>query len=683
MMPLGSAMRRFRVLLFLPAILLAIDFVWLLIRGSWTSSLVVVLMAIGSWLGARYLALTAKQSAAASSSTVRQPADGIPEGESKPGADAGPATGVALAATSMRAIDAESGAPVERGRPDVGESIFGQGFCALGLLLAVVTQAILVYLPEGLKLPPSYVSALQPIWPHSAQVVYACGLGVAGMVAFALGTRVLIRQMCQGLEAERFPSWSQPLPVLPVSLLMAAGFLNLCWVLLKLSTTAYDPMYARWYAVAILLLLSGLAWGERDRFAQTAEAISALGRSRLLEAGFVVATLALFLYLSVFDLGSWYYSALGDEHAFFFTSRQMAQGQVFNLFSQNGTYGIIPYLSSYFEGKVMQLVGISGIGWKVSIILQVAVGLVALYGLARALYGPRVAVLALGMLAPAHYLLAYDHTGYANIETLTPAVLALFFLVIGAREGSRLLLTLSGVCAALGWYTYYPSRTTIFIVAASVLFAMRPQNWLRVGIPLLAGFALLFLPLFIVNGSDIVSAMLSQSGQGGSSEVVANRSLLPLYNSGRSFLAFNYNEHDGPYLCGSLAEPITALLLLLGIARAFATWGDRRSRLLLVWFFFSTITCGVLSKYDYVSVSRLNYLLPIVVLLAALAADQAIEVCRAWVPRRLAWYFTALAVTVVLGASGFSNLHRWFVETPGNYASTPDALAVRAISEPR
>src|SRR6185312_5088208 len=124
------------------------------------------------------------------------------------------------------------------------------------------------------------------------------------------------------------------------------------------------------------------------------------------------------------------------------------------------------------------------------------------------------------------------------------------------------------------------------------------------------------------------------------------------------------------------------LLFALGLGYCLAAWRYMRSRLLLVWFALAVTTTGILSKYDYVSVSRLNYLLPAVVLLAALACDRACSALQSITPEKRRTLVAWTSIAVVLGAATFGNLHRWFVEDPANLPSTPEALAVRVISQP-
>jgi hypothetical protein len=294
-----------------------------------------------------------------------------------------------------------------------------------------------------------------------------------------------------------------------------------------------------------------------------------------------------------------------------------------------------------------------------------------------------VALFALAVLATSHYLLAYGHTGYPNLEALLPGVLALFLFVLGTRRSSIALLLAAGLVAGLGWYTYYTSRTTIVILGVVTLLTVRPRDWSAALAPIAVGFGIVVMPLFAVSKLDTLGKMFDQTGSGSTTEIVANRTLLPWWNAGRSLLAFNYNTHDGPWLSGSLLEPLSAGLFVLGLVLIVFGWRDTRARLLLTWFGIGLVVAGVLSKYDYVSVSRLNFLIPVAAIFCGLAAERltrALERGRSRTMQR-AVFPVVLAVCVV--GAGWGNLTRWFVATPALVPTTSTSVAIRVVEDPR
>lgn len=550
----------------------------------------------------------------------------------------------------------------------------------IALAMAAAAQWMLEVRPPSLKVPSGLANAVRPVWPHPDAVVSAIGVFVLAMLCFGLAARRLWGDATQPTVNVRLPGLRRPCWLTLVLAVAGLGLFSV--VLVWLQTTPYAPSYPRWLSLALALLFAALAWNERGRVRLRETGV--LPRADIvLETLSVFAMAGVFIWLNTFDLRSWYYFSLGDEHGFYAASLQMAKGQtVRNLFDQRGAFDIIPVMSSYWSGMLMRIFGMDGIGWKETVIVPAAVSLVATYLLARALYGRRLAVITLGMLVTAHYLLAYAHTGYDNIEPLLPNGCALLLFAGGIRVESPLLLALSGLCAALGWYTYYPSRTTIFILGAAVALMVRWRDWVPVGAVILAGFAALFLPFLVVNKTAVIMRMLEQSGVGPTQEYASNRLMLPIWNVGRSLLAFNYNTHPGPYLYGSLAEPVTAALLPLGLAYAVATWRDVRSRFLLVWFVIGITATGVLSKYDFVSTSRLNFMMPVVALFAALAADRLLDGLELLTSRRARRVISVCGVCIILGVVSWGNLYRWFVVSPRGVPSSPQAMTLRAMEQP-
>lgn len=552
----------------------------------------------------------------------------------------------------------------------------------LAMILVACGQWLLVAQPNVLSLSPDLSSALQPVWPTPGPVLLAIALFLIALPCYTTALRSALPDSSIGVEAMRRGEIARS--VWPTMALCFPGLGLQGWVLLQLATTAYAPAYPRWFLLSVVLLVLSLAWNERGRLHRLA-ARSASQRARLAAEGLVVLALTtLFVCLNAVDLASWFYTGLGDEYAFYGTSTLLARGtDGINLFSQHGAYDVIPWLSSYVEGKMMAVFGINSFGWKMSLTLEAALALVALYFLARTLYGWRVAIVALGMLASSHYLFAYAHTGYPNLEILLPTISSILFFYLGIRSGSWLCLFLCGIGAGLGWYTYYPSRTTIIIVMTTTLFVVPWRDWLKAWTWLLAGFALLWLPMLLVNRNALFDTMLAQTGGGATAEPQANRALLPVWNLGRSILAFNYNTYNGPYVFGSLAEPITAAFFLLGLGYAIGTWRDIRSRLLLSWFVIGTITTGVLSKYDHVSVSRLLYQLPVVALLAAWAFDQMLTLISVYLPIRVRGVAASFAIVALISAVSYLNLHRWYVEMPTHLPSGSEAVLMRTALDSR
>jgi hypothetical protein len=432
--------------------------------------------------------------------------------------------------------------------------------------------------------------------------------------------------------------------------------------------------------VALVLVLGAIAWEESDRLRLPTS--SRPTTRSVAEALCVICLIGLFYWFNTFDLENWYYSCIGDEHAFYGASMEMAEGRSnWNLFSQKGVYGYHPVLSSYWSGLQMRfLLGVDGSGWKAAVVFTTCLSLLVGYLLIRQLFGVRLGLMALGILSTCHYLYAYAHTGYNNLEALLPSAAALLCLIVGLGRGSSALLILSGVWAGLGWYTFYSARASLILLGAVLAVAVRPRSWIPVGTAILFGFGLLFLPFFKVNQGDLLTRMVSESWLGGSTEAVANLRLLPIWNLGRSLLAFNYNAKTGHYLTGSLVEPLTAALFLLGVGAVLARGQDIRNRLILCWIGIGFMVTGVLSKHDHVSVSRMHFIMIPVASIAALALDRLL-VRREQSSGESRAVETGVVVTVVLLLVAGSNFYRWFVKTPAQYTTTADSLVIRTLDQ--
>ncbi len=549
---------------------------------------------------------------------------------------------------------------------------------AASLASAAAAQVILAALPGHLRLPRALEDALRPMWPDA-------GAAALGLAVFVVAAALAARASRSCVAADAWQAFSLELrgaratrrAVLAPA---AVGGCVLAWVLVRAWTGHEGLGLAGAFLVALLAFFVSLTAleGFPVRRVPGRRPITAAG---LVEAAYVIGAVAVFWVAATHDLGSWYYSVLGDEYAFYDAAAAFARGEgIGSLFSQRGAYGIIPVLSAFLQGQSMRLFGTDAVGWKTATLVPLAAALPLFYLLARAMYGRLTAALALGFLATSHYLLAYAHTGYPNLEPLLPSIAAMLLLVHGLDRGSRLLLAGAGALAGAGWYTYYTSRVAIVIIAVAIPLVARRAAWRRglgwVG----AGFLLAVSPLVATSKWEVVSRMLQQAGNGPTAEYARNHALLPLWNLGRSILAFNYNRHNGPYLLGSLAEPVTAALLLAGVGWLLGSWRDGRSRLLLAWLALGVAAVGVLSKYDYVSVSRLNFLLPAVALCAAVAAREGVRALGDAAGGRTA---PALAAASLLGVSAFLNLDRFFVQAPAQVGSTPEAVVFRVALDPR
>ncbi|MEJ7763584.1 MAG: glycosyltransferase family 39 protein [Thermomicrobiales bacterium] len=554
------------------------------------------------------------------------------------------------------------------------------------VLLAALGQWVLSSRAEPVGLPPQVMVHLAPMWPATASAVAAIALFLLAMPLYGYAVGRLAngdRWASFGVSA---PARSRTDGTVGTAVFLGViGLAIIAGISLLLSTGAYYPSYPRWYALGLTLVVAAFAWHERERFREWSRLFRARWRRLLPEIAAVVALLAVFVFLGTFDLDDWRYASIGDEGTFFYVARSFATGgeQGRNLFSQDGVYGYHPVLGTYVVGQLMRVFGTDGVGWKTATLVPVAVALALGYLLARAWYGRRTALVFLGLAVTAHYLLAFTHTGYNNLDSLLFSIGAMLFFTLGLRQASPLFLVLSGIAAGFGWYTFYSSRTVIVLLAAAVVLTVRPRRWVQTSTMIGIGFLAVIIPLFAVNRSEVIGQMLRQSGGGDRGKAGDNNDVLLLWNAGRSLLAFNYNTKHYLYTSGSLVEPVTAVLFVLGLGLCLMTFSDARSRLLVAWFGLGITITGILSPYDHVTVTRLHYVLPVVLLFAALAVDRTLKAWPVRRPTRVSrTVMTILVVGVILGA-GASNLNRWLVVSREESPTSPNTVSIRVLRDDR
>jgi hypothetical protein len=286
--------------------------------------------------------------------------------------------------------------------------------------------------------------------------------------------------------------------------------------------------------------------------------------------------------------------------------------------------------------------------------------------------------LATSIFASSHYLFAYAHTGYNNIHALAPSVWALAALVYGIQRRSALSLYASGVLAGLGFYTFFSARATIAIIVVFLLTQRGLRRTISSLRPIVIGFILTATPMFVVSRIDTISVMVAEV-PGGYSAAVSGPALQRIAeNATRNLLAFNFNADNHHYVTGSLLDPLTAVLAVLGIGLAIRHLRRPAFRLLLIWIGIGAVVTGVLSPYPGVAISRLNFLVPPLAVLAAFALVEGWRTARFTArPSSLRWSGPIAAILFAIAIVGLNYNQFWRV-SPGEFHLSPMAIAVGA-----
>ncbi len=446
------------------------------------------------------------------------------------------------------------------------------------------------------------------------------------------------------------------------------------YLLLRLANHHYDRGYRWWMAAAVFWVLITLMVIDR------ADGRLSLPRIRwphLLEVILVLALAGTFVGINARDLDNWRYSAIGDEGAFWDFGQRVIRGDPLNWFSQAGVYGNHPILSSVWQALVMRIFGSGLFGWKMASVLSIALTFPLFYWLLRQLLGVRVAAFGTLFLAASHYLFSYAHTGYENVFTLFPTTAALAFFVAGLRRTSYTLLFIAGFFAGLGWYTYYSSRSAIIMLAVAVVLmgrrGLRPEIAAAVG----AGFLISAMPIFATNKYDVIRQMLLLS---------SSQTHQPFFdkitqNTPRTFLAFSFNPSNIHYVAGALMDSVSFTLAVAGVGVAIRGIRNDAYRLIVIWLLVGAVVSGLLSSYEFVSISRLNFLMPPMAALAGIGIDRLIA-AAGWPAQRPSFErivgvaaFAALAPLVFI-----INGQHFFIYSARHNPTTPETVVVRELT---
>ena len=401
----------------------------------------------------------------------------------------------------------------------------------------------------------------------------------------------------------------------------------------------------------------------------------------------VIALVGVFVGLNTHDLTDWYYSALGDEYAHYNFARDLAENGLRRPFDLDGVYSDInPVMTSIYPAVVMRLFGIDNFGWKLSLIISVAVAIPGMYILGHVLAGRAGAFVAAAVLAFSHYILAFMHTGYPNTDVLPIIVWAIALFALGIRRGSSALMYAGGVVAGIGILMNIVANAAI---AVSVLYALSHSGVRKRVISLLPwalGVALTAAPMLIANQDYVISFFLAKIVGPGSQHASEYDSALSriLANAAQNLTAFNYNSRASHYVSGSLLDPVSAVLATLGLAYCLGTVSRASSRLMLILFAVLATGTALLSPYPYVPITRMSgMLIPLALMAGVLVArfsDGAVSPSTGATAGVLGGRALQISALSILAAAVLAlNAWQFWVATPQVFQHTREAVAIGAM----
>jgi 4-amino-4-deoxy-L-arabinose transferase-like glycosyltransferase len=385
-----------------------------------------------------------------------------------------------------------------------------------------------------------------------------------------------------------------------------------------------------------------------------------------------------------FDIDSWYYSAIGDEYAFFNFAKEIAIGKVkisilplpntVSVLDQNGVYGIVPIAVSVYQAFVMKIFGINHHGWIIASILSVIFSFFPFYFLIKLIFDAKTALLTLIIYASSHLLWAFTHLGYWNINGFFLFYSSLLFYLLAKKRKSWFFYFLSGVLSGLCFLTNYFARASFFIIGVMFILDIKKhkKNWKSI-LYYLIGFLFIFIPFLYVNQEKTFTAFLSRSLISTGEIPDRERVIYFFKNLTGSFFSFYNNKQVAHFVSGSLVDPVTAFFLTIGLIVTILNY--KKYKIILISLALLLILVGGLNQHREVTATRVLFILPLIVAVAACGVKTSLaylsEKNKALI----------VAYPIILGAIFVLNYNRFYYETPRKTQSTKEAVIIKAINE--
>jgi len=275
--------------------------------------------------------------------------------------------------------------------------------------------------------------------------------------------------------------------------------------------------------------------------------------------------------------------------------------------------------------------------------------LVPIYLFARALFGPRVGLLALAFFAASGWHGVFSRAGWRVIALPPFATLALYGLWKGFEKRRLGYWLLLGASCGVAINTYNAGRIVppMVVLLFAVLFLLRRRQWKA----WLAGGAVAAFAFLIVGGPMLwYAAQNFEKWQGRAEHLSEQRALesRTLSNWVDAFAMFNYRGNGNDFFVNEpLLEPLAAVLFVVGVAAALPGF-RRRENLFLLLGFVVALLPGVASVPNG---NRCVVAMPFVYTLVALGLSRFVDCCAGLLAeraRRQALVGTLLVVGVVI-----------------------------------
>lgn len=327
-------------------------------------------------------------------------------------------------------------------------------------------------------------------------------------------------------------------------------------------------------------------------------------------------------------------------------------------------------------GLAIKLLGQTPFALRLLPAIGGTLAVLALYVLARYLFGKRIAAFAAILLAVSHAHVHFSRTvAVTYTQSTLFAPLEIYFFISGLTKRDPLRMAIGGALLSVHFSTYLGAQVLIaFLLVYTVIAALVARPLLRGAWRTWSVFWLSFivasLPqfMFILRHPDEFVARLNAGGTFQGTWLAEQAALtgsspaqVLIERVSHAFLSLNHYpalDFYGAFI--PLLDVITAALFMLGML--YALWRTRDYRYLLLngWFWSMTIAIGVFSLPPSADSYRMLLALPAAMIMAALGLDLVITALSA-PARRPRWAAAGLAVLVLIVIAGY-NTRAYYVD---------------------
>lgn len=426
-------------------------------------------------------------------------------------------------------------------------------------------------------------------------------------------------------------------------LALAAGVALVGWVVVRLWPNIHNwqgtPL--AWAAgLGLILLGSWLLGGVGQPASDYAGGLLRAGREafpRRLEIVLFVVILALAVGVRLYRLDEIPAGFFVDETNASLDALYILEGR------QDSPFGTGWYQTPngyiYYMAGLYKLFGANYGTLKAASLLPALLTVPAVFFLGRYLFGSLAGLLAMYLLAISRWHMTMSRWGWNEVAPPLFQALGVYFLVQGLRERRAFSYALGGLLTGLSIYTYLSSRLGMATVALFALYwvATDPdgpwRSWRRHwrGLVLLGiGTVAAMAPIGVTFITQPFTFMNRAAQINVFRDVEVEGSLRPLRENVWRYVQMFYEKGD-PVGRHNLpgepqADPVTGVLLAVGLAYALLRLGDRRRGLLWLWLLLA-LAGGFLSEANVNSPNSYRTLTAVVAV-ALVAGDVLARLCR-------------------------------------------------------